>query len=93
MSKIKNKEKKQVDSLTYLARLKWIGIFGILFSIALIIYDSINYSNWMSVLSLVVDGLLLIFSIYFIVKSIKLTKKEMAAIEKNKTSKKTKTKK
>lgn len=93
MSKIKKNEKKQVDALTYLKRLKGIGIFGIFFSVALIIYDAYMYENWMSVVSLVVDGLLFIFSIYFIVKSIKLTMKEKTAIEKSKTTKKTKTKK
>jgi len=87
MSKIKKNEKKQVDTLTYLKRLKGIGIFGIFFSVALIIYDAYMYENWMSVVSLVVDGLLFIFSIYFIVKSIKLTKKEKAAIEKSNTTK------
>lgn len=87
MSKIKKNEKKQVDALTYLKRLKGIGIFGIFFSVALIIYDAYMYKNWMSVVSLVVDGLLFIFSIYFIVKSIKLTKKEKAVIEKSKTTK------
>jgi len=88
MSKIKKNEKKQVDALTYLKRLKGIGIFGIFFSVALIIYDAYMYKNWMSVVSLVVDGLLFIFSIYFIIKSIKLTKKEKTVIEKSKTTKK-----
>ncbi len=77
-------EKKQKDALTYLKRLKWIGVFGILFSIALIIYDIVKYTNWMSIVSLVVDVLLLIFSIYFIIKSVKLTKLEKKAIDKNK---------
>ena len=48
-------EKKKVDTLTYLKRVKGIGIFGIVFSIALIIYDIIMYDNWMSIVSLIVD--------------------------------------
>lgn len=75
-------KKKEKTAMTYLNRLKWIGIFGILFSIALIIYDIVKFSNWMSIVSLVVDGVLLIFSIYFIVKSVKLTKIEKNAIDK-----------
>ena len=81
------KEKKQVDALTYLKRLKWIGIFGIIFSICLIIYDIYMYKNWMSIVSLIVDGLLFIFSIYFIVKIIKLTKKEKSFVENSKKTK------
>ena len=83
-------EKREVNSLIYLKRLKWIGIFGILFSIALIVYDIVKYSDWMSIVSLVVDVVLLLFSIYFIVKGVKLTKKELLALEKSKNSKKTK---
>lgn len=92
MKKDVKKEKKEVSTLTYLKRVKGIGIFGVIFSIALFIYDIINYSNWMSIVSLVIDGVLLIFSIYFIVKSVKLTKKEKTVISKNdkKTNKKTK---
>lgn len=70
------REKKQLTTLDYLKRLKAVGIFGVCFSILLIGYDIYTYDNWISILSLVVDGLLLLFSIYFIVKSVKLTKKE-----------------
>lgn len=90
---IKKNNKKAVDTFSYLKKVKFIGIFGIFFSIALIIYDVYNYSNWVSILSLVVDGLLLIFSIYFIIKSIKLTKHEKATIEKLEKKKKTVNKK
>jgi len=79
------KKVKGKDALTYLNRLKWIGIFGILFSIALIIYDIVKYTNWMSIVSLIIDGLLLIFSVYFIIKSVKLTKLEKIATDKKKT--------
>lgn len=79
------KKVKGKDALTYLNRLKWIGIFGILFSIALIIYDIVKYTNWMSIVSLIIDGLLLIFSVYFIIKSVKLTKFEKIVIDKKKT--------
>ena len=79
------KKVKGKDALTYLNRLKWIGIFGILFSIALIIYDIVKYTNWMSIVSLIIDGLLLIFSVYFIIKSVKLTKLEKKATDKKKT--------
>ena len=78
------KKVKGIDALTYLNRLKWIGIFGILFSIALIIYDIVKYTNWMSIVSLIIDGLLLIFSVYFIIKSVKLTKLEKIATDKKK---------
>lgn len=91
MKKDIKKEKKEVNTLTYLKRVKGIGIFGVIFSIGLFIFDIINYSNWMSIVSLVIDGVLLIFSIYFIVKSIKLSNKEKLAIAKS--EKKTSTKK
>lgn len=85
--------KKEVNTLTYLKRVKGIGIFGVVFSIVLIIYDAIVFSNWMSVVSLIVDGLLLIFSIYFIIKSVKLSEREKIAIEKTKEKSEIKEKK
>jgi len=88
MKKDIKKEKKEVNTLTYLKRVKGIGIFGVVFSIVLIIYDAFVFSNWMSVVSLIVDGLLLIFSIYFIIKNINLLKKEKIAIEKSETKEK-----
>jgi len=88
MKKDIKKEKKEVNTLTYLKRVKGIGIFGVVFSIVLIIYDAFVFSNWMSVVSLIVDGLLLIFSIYFIIKSIKLSEREKIAIEKSETKEK-----
>ena len=81
------KVKKQKETLDYLKRVKIIGGIGIFVSIGLIIYDAYTYSNWMSVLSLIVDGLLLIFSIYFILKSKSLEKREKIAIEKIKNKK------
>ena len=90
MSKEVKKNVKSKDALAYLKRLKWIGIFGIFFSVVLITYDIVKYSDWMSIVSLIVDFVLLAFSIYFIVKSVKLTKIEKNAIEKNKSNIKTK---
>lgn len=84
MSKNTNNKK---DTLTYLKRVKGLGIFGIIISLFLIGYDAYMYKNWVSIISLVVDGLLLIFSIYFIIKSNKLKKREIAAIEKKKVKK------
>lgn len=91
MKKDIKKEKKNVDTLTYLKRVKGIGIFGIVFSIALIVYDIFMYDNWMSIVSLIVDVLLLIFSIYFIVKSVNLSKRERLAIAKSNEKKEKKT--
>lgn len=84
MSKKASNKKLEMDSLTYLKRVKGLGIFGIILSIGLIIYDAYMFENWVSIVSLVVDGLLLIFSIYFIIKSSTLKKREIIAIEKNK---------
>lgn len=82
MSKNIKKENKNIDTLTYLKRVKGLGIFGIIFSIALICYDTYMFEGTLSIISLVIDGLLLIFSIYFIIKSTKLKKVEMNAGDK-----------
>ena len=84
MSKNVKNNKKEVDTLTYLKRVKGLGIFGIIFSIILFGYDIYMFDGWLSILSLIVDGILLIFSIYFIIKSTKLKRREINAIEKSK---------
>ena len=84
------KEITEKEATAYLKRVKLIGVFGIIFSIALIAYDIIEYTNWMNALSLVIDVFLLLFSIYFIVKSSKLKNNEKNIITKNKSNNKTK---
>lgn len=71
----KNSNKK--NSIIYLKRLKYIGYVGIVFSCLLIGYDIYTFQKgWFSILSIIVDCFLLIFSIYFIIKSFKLLKIE-----------------
>ena len=83
MSKSSKNEKNTIDTLTYLKRVKGLGIFGIIFSIVLFGYDIYMFKGTLSIISLVVDGVLLLFSIYFIVKSCNLKKRELIAIERD----------
>lgn len=85
--------KKDVNTLTYLIKVKRIGIFGIILSIVLVGYDIYTFDGVLSIISLVIDGLLFAFSIYFIIKSNKLTEREVIAIEKLKSKEKGITKK
>lgn len=83
----KNGKLKNMDSLTYLKKVKILGIVGIIISVILFVYDISMYNGAFSIFSLVMDGVLLCFSIYFIVKSTKLKKREIIAIEKLKKNK------
>ena len=73
----KNNNETEMDSNVYAKRLKNIGIFGMIFSICLLIFDIYSFKKgWYSIISLIIDGVLLIFSVYFIVKSINFLKQE-----------------
>ena len=87
---MKKTEKEKKSSLFYLKRLRSVGIIGIVISVILIGIDIYTFEKgWLSILSFIVDALLIIFSIFFILKSRKLTFTEENVKTKKKKWKKT----
>lgn len=77
-SKKEELQQKNVQVYKYLKKVKIIGVIGILLSLILFGYDIYSFQKgWYSIFSLIVDFLLLIFSIYFIFRSIKIMNKEL----------------